>query len=363
MILIKKQKMLVVLIALSLFISGCGGEGNGELATNKSEILAFTSTRVQSAKLAINYATTGTVISDQRVDVASRATGYIQKILVHEGDTVVKGQLLIELDGADVEGAIRQVQASVNKARSALKDAQTDLQRFQALFERGSVSENQLRKITLQRDVAQDSLNEAKAIFQTTRSQRQYTRISSPVSGVVVVRHKRDGDLAAPAMPLLTLESSKGLLFETYVSEGKIKHIKQGDKVDVAIDALNASIQGTVARIVLSGDPVTRKSRIKISLLEHAQLLPGMFGRATFKLGSRESVVIERDSMVSRAGLEGVFVVDESNRVHFRWLRMGKAIGEKLEVLVGLKVGEQIVLQPDERLNDGDLIKQSGTKK
>jgi len=358
----KKQCLLVTLMGLSMLISGCGDDDKAELAANKSEVLAFTGAYVKSEELPINYATTGTVISDQRVDVASRATGYIQKILVHEGDTVVKGQLLVELDGADVEGAIHQVQASVNKARSALKDAQTDLERFQALFERGSVSENQLRKTTLQRDVAQDSLNEAKAILQTTRSQRQYTQISSPVSGVVVVRHKRDGDLAAPAVPLLTLESSKGLLFETYVSEGKIKYLKQGDNVNVTIDALNTSIRGTVVRIVPSGDPVTRKSRIKISLVDHEQLLPGMFGRTVFKLGRRESIVIASESLVSRAGLDGVFVIDEGSRVHFRWLRMGKPVGNKLEVLVGLNVGEQIVFQPDERLNDGDLIQQAGTK-
>ena len=357
----KYPAIFLVQITLSILLTGCNDEPEQHSNEPQREVLAFAQSVVQQQALAVNYATTGTIVSDQRIDVASRSSAYIEKILVREGDMVVKGQALIQLDSVDVDAAIQRVEASVNKASLALKDAQTDLQRFDELFKRGSVSESKLRKVRLQRDVAQDSLYEAKAVLQSTRSQRQYTQISSPIAGVVVARHKREGDLAAPAMPLLTLESSSGLLFETYVSEGNIHAIKQGDKVNVKIDALAASLVGTVVRIVPSGDPVTRKARVKISLPEHERMLPGMFGRTNFKLGSRLAVVIAPQSLVTRAGLEGVFVLDEASRIHFRWLRLGKENAGEIEVLVGLSVGERIVLQPDERLNDGDLIQQPGT--
>lgn len=361
MIFMKKQYVLTILVSFSLVLGACSEQNELLKNAKQSDVLSFASTEVKTESLALNDVTTGSVVSDQRVDVASRATGYIRQILVREGDMVEKGQVLIRLDNSDLDGAIRQVKASVNKARSALKDAQTDLERFEALFKRGSVSDNKLRKVRLQRDVARDSLKEAQAILQTTRSQQQYTQIKSPITGVIVVRHKREGDLAAPAIPLLTLESNNALLFETYVSEGRIKNIKQGDRVDVFIDALDTNLEGTVARIVPSGDPVTRKSRVKVLLPDVERLLPGMFGRTTFKVGLRQSVVVDRQSLVTRAGLDGVFVIDEKQHVHFRWLRLGKTIAHNVEILVGLNGGESIVLKPDERLNDGDLIQQQST--
>jgi len=356
MISIKKQIILMIWVALLITVVGCSDQSDEGSNKVKQEPLQFQTTHVLVKSLPIVYRTTGTVVSDQRVDVASRTTGYIRKILVREGDNVKKGQALVTLDGADVEGAIRQVAASVNKATSALKDAQTDLDNFKALFKRGSVSENRLRKVTLQRDIAKDTLREAKAALDTTQSQRQYTQIISPVTGVVVARHKRDGDLATPAIPLVTVESSNGLLFETYIAEGQIKNIKQGDEVEVSIDAVEASIKGVIARIVPSADPLTRKLQVKVSLSENDKLLPGMFGRTRFEVGNKKLPAINEGAIVTRAGLGGVFLVDDEQYIHFRWLRLGKVTKGQVEVLVGLKGGELIVSEPDERLRDGDRI-------
>ena len=255
------KKNIILIPLLGLLISGVGCSEQAEEGSDnaKQNLLQYQTTQVTVKSLPIVYRTTGSVVSDHRVDVSSRTTGYIRKILVREGDHVKSGQALVTLDGADVEGTIRQVAASVNKATSALKDAQTDLDNFKALFKRGSVSENRLRKVTLQRDIANDTLREAKAALDTTQSQRQYTQITSPVTGVVVARHKREGDLATPAIPLVTVESSDGLLFETYIAEGQVKNIKQGDQVEVFIDSIGMSITGVLARIVPSADPLTRK--------------------------------------------------------------------------------------------------------
>ncbi len=356
MSLIKKQIFLWVLVSLLTGLFGCSEQQTDALEAAQEKYEPLSTTLIKVEELSVDYRTTGSVVSDHRVDVASRTTGYIREILVHEGDQVKKGQALVILDGADVEGAIRQVSASVDKAVSALKDAQTDLDSFQALFKRGSVSENKLRKIKLQRDIAQDTLRAAKATLQTTQSQRQYTQISSPVTGVVVERYKRAGDLAAPAVPLLTVESSEGLLFETYIAQGQIKNIQQGDKVNIVIDAIDQPIQGVIVRVVPSGDPVTRKSRVKVSLPAGNKLLPGMFGRTHFKIGTKLVPVVGVESVITRAGLTGVYTLDDEQRISFRWLRLGKVTDGKFEVLVGLSGGERIVLKPDERLRDGDFI-------
>jgi len=347
----------LLVVGFAIFLSACNDSETQTRQKARHQTWALASELIEVKNLPVYYQATGSVVSDQRIDIASRTSAYIRRILVNEGDQVIKDQLLVELDGSDVEGAVNQALALVNKAKSSLTDAQTDLNRFEALFSRGSVSENMLRKIKLQRDVAQDSLRQARASLKVAQSQRQYTQISSPISGVVVERRNREGGLASPAMPILTIESSKGLLFETYIAEGQIEQISQNDVVQVKIDAINQILQGTIVRIVPSGDPVTHKSLIKIALPNSTKLLPGMFGRAKFTVGRKSAPVVSADSLITQGGLEGVFIIDEFGQAYFRWLRLGERTDNEVQVLVGLKGGERIVIRPDDRLRDGDLVK------
>lgn len=304
----------------------------------------------------IEYTTVGSVVSDQRVEVASRLSGYIREILVQEGDRVRRGQVLARLDAADVEGGIRQAQAGTGAAEAAFRDAQTDLERFQRLFERSSVSDNELRKIRLKHDAAREVLNQARAGLDTARAQRDYAEIKSPVDGVVVARAKRAGDLAVPGATILTLESGRALLFETFVAEGQVAAITVGKPVEVRIDGLTTPLKGTVSRVVPSGDPVTRSYQVKIALPETVGLMPGMFGRAGFAIGESKTPVVPRQALVERGGLRGVFVVDGEGRAHFRWLRIGREWPDRVEVTAGLQVGERLVAATEPTLRDGDQI-------
>ncbi len=340
---------------LFLFIAGCSGD-SPVYSKSPQKTFQLPAVEVKNEKIPVFYTTTGSVVSDARVDVSSRITGFIKNIAVHEGDIIVMGQLLITLDEEDVEGAINQISATVSKAEAALRDAETDVKRYEALFASGSASDNALRKVCLQRDVANDSLREAKATLQTATWQRNYTRIVSPVNGIVVERQKRNGDLATPGFPILTVESAQALLFETYVPETRVANIQIGDKVAVDIDALAKTLKGIVTRIVPSGDPVTRRYLVKISMPGADRLLPGMFGRARYCTGYEKAPVINRSAFIVRGGLGGVFILDQQNCVRFRWLRIAREWPERLEVSAGLNGGEIIVAvnQPD--LREGDII-------
>lgn len=304
----------------------------------------------------LQYTAVGSVVSEQRVDVATRLSGYILEILVQEGDRVRRGQLLARLDAADVDGGIRQGQAAVAAADAAFRDAQTDLEHFQRLYERGSVSENELRKMRLKSEAAREALNQARAGVDAAMAQRAYTEIDSPMDGVVVARFKRAGDLAVPGAPLLTLESGQGLVFETFVAETQVAAISAGNPVEVRIDGLTTPLMGAVSRVVLSGDPVSRSYQVKIALPETAGLMPGMFGRATFVFGESPAPLVPRPALVERGGLTGVFVVDAEGRARFRWLRIGREWPDRVEVSAGLGVDERFVAAAEPALRDGDLI-------
>lgn len=350
-----------IMVVCALFLAGCNDQPEKPLPESAYKSWDLPVTLANVEKVPINYSTTGSVVSDQRIDVASRVAGYIKQILVLEGEKVVEGQPLIKLDQSDVEGAIRQAKAAMSKAISSLKDAETDLERYQNLYKRGSVSENSLRKMRLQRDVARDTQGEAQAALNTALSQQQYINITSPVTGVVVARVKREGDLATPGSPILIVESRQGLLFKTDVAESQIRKINLGDLVQIKIDALDKTVRGVVARIVQAGDQLTHRYQVKIALASQDSLLSGMFGRALFQVGETDLPVIPASALFERGGLRGVFVLDDHNHVHFRWLQVGKKWEKGIEVRAGLKGGERIVAVADARLHEGDLINEEGS--
>ncbi len=346
-----------IFILVLFVITGCKDE---VVITNKVEKVWDASVlKVETANLPINYKSIGSVVSDQRIDVTSRATGFIRDVSVLEGDSVSKGQLLISLDSSDVEGEIEQAKAVVNSAKLAVLDADVDVERYMDLFKRGSVSDNTMRKTKLFRDRAKDSLVKAETALSTAQSQRQYIQILSEIQGVVVERHLRKGDLAIPGKPILTIESSQELFFDTYVAESQISKIQKGAKVEVFIDALNQKIEGVITRVVPAGDSTTRRYKVKIVLKNHVGLLSGMFGRVNFVLGEKSSVVIPKSALIERGGLLGVFVINENKEAHFRWLQLGSKEEDSVEVRSGLLANENIVLHAKPQIREGDFIKSS----
>ena len=353
-----KRKVIIWLWAVSMafILSSCNQEP-GSVVNKESTVHYLPVTEVVDEELPVYYTTIGSVISDNRIQITSRITGYINEISVREGEQIHKGDILVSLDSNDIEGAIQQAEAAVNKSESALKDAQIDLERYEALFKEGSVPENALRKVRLQRDVSQETLHAALAAFETAKSQRQYILIKSPVDGIVVERQKRAGDLATPGFPIISIESRKTLLFKSFVTESQIQKLVSGDEVTVFIDALGKTLNGHISRIVPSGDPITRSYEIKIVLNDMTALLPGMFGRVRFQIGTKKSPVITRTAVVERGGLRGVFVVDAEQRAHFRWLRFGREWPDRLQVQAGVSQGERIVADSVPLIHDGDLIR------
>ena len=342
------------LLAISSLLAACDGapEAHGPPSVKSWNLPVMKATTGSP----MEYTTVGSVVSDQRIDVSSKLTGYIREILVQEGDRVRRGQILARIDGSDVEGGVRQGEAAVASAEAVSRDARIDLDRFQRLFERGSISDYEFRKVRVRFDAAREALNNARAGLDTALAQRAYAGIRSPADGIIVARIKRAGDLAVPGAPILTLESGRRLLLETFVEESRVAAIAVGKPVEVRIDVLAAPLKGTVSRVVPSGDPVTRSYQVKIALPETTGLMPGMFGRAGFVIGESSEPLVPRRALIERGGLRGVFVVDSENRARFRWLRTGREWPDRVEVTAGLNSGERLVAATEPALRDGDRI-------
>lgn len=302
------------------------------------------------------YTSTGSIVSDERVDITSRIAAYVRNIEVREGERVQRNQLLATLDSKDVDAAIRAAIANRDQAAAVKKDAEKDLETSENLFAGGVVTTTHVRKTRLQLQAATESLAAAEAVLARGQAERQYTSILSPVAGVVVARQGRVGTLAAPGAPLITVESDTALLFATQVAEQRIAGVRVGDAVTVEVDALHKTLTGEVLRVVSSGNSVTRGFEVKVAIPATPGLTPGMFGRCAFTIGGRKEIAISPAALIDRGGLSGVYVVDADDRLHFRWLRTGHQVGDARAVLAGLDEGERIVSAPTSRMREGDRI-------
>lgn len=273
---------------------------------------------------------------------------------------VKRGELLVNIDASDIDAAIVQSRAGVQAAREAWQDAQRDVHQNTQLAPVGAISADTLRKSRVREEITRAALEQAQSALAAAQAQRNYVAITSPVDGVVVSVARRSGEMAAPGVPLLTVESHEVLLFKAFVPERSLAAIKAGDTVPVRIDALgDERFGGRVRGVVPSGDGVTRRYEVDVILPRDTRLLPGMFGRVEILLDETQAVTVPRTALVRRGGLDGVFVV-QAGVARFRWLRTGRELGDALEVTAGLSDGETILARVADTVFDGTQVRVAG---
>ncbi len=343
---IKQKLTYITLVAVVTSLAACSGE-NTKVTQNHPTATAQTMV-VHKQTVPAYYTTSGTVTSDHRVSISSRLSGYIRELTVREGDQVTAGQILVHVDPVDANQALIQ-------AKADLANAEADLNRYEELFKSGAVSKQQLSKVELRYTVAKSQVKQA-------RNQLSYAEVRSPVAGVVVEKRLSQGDLTAPGMPILTIEDPASLLVETYVSEGFISQIHENDTVDVTIPSLHQTFEGTVRQVVQAADPVSHQFLVKVALKASADIHPGMFAQAGFRVGERQAILVPQATLQERTGLYAVYVVDTNNISQYRLVRLGQTLGDQVEIVAGLNNGDTIVWACNPSIKTGMKIQAENGK-
>ncbi len=351
---------LLALAALGLAlgpISGCGEKkAASQAASPLGRTVAAEVSTVQKTAFTQRLILPGIVASEDQVQVASRLMGFIREIKVQEGQTVKAGQLLYIVDPTDIQGQVSQARSGLAQAQAALADAQSDYDRFGALYEEEAIPKAQWDKVRLQYQIAQQQAAAAKAGLGTASGQLRYASVAAPIAGVVTQKMANAGDLAAPGRPILVIEGLNKLQVRTNVSDRVFDHIKRGDKVSITAEGRDAQLQGLIAQMVPAADPVSHTHLVKIDLPKDSGLQSGSFVQVGFGIGSREAMLIPVRAVVERAGISGVFVVDGQGIARFRMVRSGAADNAMVEIQAGLKPGEHIATTSTEQLENGDRL-------
>ncbi len=322
----------------------------------------------------------GTVRAAESAQLAAQMMGNIVAVNVHEGDHVKRGQVLAVIDDAQPRAALERAQAAVSaadhEAAAAESDyglAQSTLKRYQELYSEKSVSPQEFDEIkaraqsaSARRDMAGSGQAQAKAALSQARTALEYTRVRAPFGGVVTERKVDPGALAAPGLPLLTIEGAGRFRLEANVDETLLRDVKISETVRVAIDALGgdqATITGKVVQIVPAADPASRSFMVKVELPATADLHSGLFGRAYFPRGTRESLLVPQTAVMDRGQLQGVYVLGQDNIASLRYVTLGKLTSDRqVEVLSGLQPGETLVADPGQRDIAGKRISSQGAR-
>jgi len=199
-------------------------------------------------------------------------------------------------------------------------------------------------------------MESARAEITSAQVMRGYARITAPFAGIVTVKHTDVGGLAAPGVPLLTLEDQRRYWLEATVPESQVSGLKRGQSLRVTIEAADVSGAAQVSEILPSADPATRTITVRLDLPASSRLRSGLFGRVWIPAGRRQALQVAREAVVERGQLQGVYVVGQDSIARFRLIRTGALRQGGIEVLSGLSSGEQVILKGAERVTDGARI-------
>lgn len=353
----QKLHALFALALMTAVLSGCQQEAT-ETPKPQAQVIAAEVMDVRLGSIPMKAVVPGTVVPDQRARIASRLMGYIKDLDVQVGQAVERGQALFSIDSSDIRSQIAQAQAAYQQAQAALTDAKLDLDRFQKLFKEDSVSKQQYDKIRLQYSVAQENLAAAKSGLDQAKSQLKYANVTAPFSGVVVEKMAVAGDLAAPGNPILSIENLNSLSVQTEVSGELFAALRNGDKATVLIDGQAESMEGTIYTLVGAADPRTRTHTVKLSLPAGKNINSGTFARVSFTQGERQTLMVPTSAVVTRAGIEGVFVMEDA-KAYFHMVRTGMQIGNEIEIQSGVVLGDKVVVSNNQSMLNGDQIEAS----
>jgi len=197
----------------------------------------------------------------------------------------------------------------------------------------------------------------AKAALQEAEAYLGFTRVVSPIDGSVADKKIDLGSMAAPGMPLMTIEGVSYQV-EANLNENLSGKIKKGSIATIIIDSIGKSIPGKVVEINPAIDPMTRTFSVKIDVSD-PDLRSGFYGKVRFPIGKKEVLSIPDTALVMRGQLSGVYSVGEDNIITFRIVRTGAKIDNEVEILSGIRPGERVITEGTSLAIDGGILKES----
>jgi RND family efflux transporter MFP subunit len=315
----------------------------------------------------------GTVQSKVPVMVSPKITGILEKLYADHGDRVQKGQLLAEIDSAELRAREAAAQASKNRAQRELARAQADMVKAQAnlglaqsnyrrdqeVFKPGYISQAAFDTTKAQLRVAesevaafqatvtalQAAVKQAESETHAAAALHNYTRILAPMDGLITSRKAEVGTTLSPGTPIFQMVALDTVWVAAWIDASQIAQLQEGQAAAIRLRS-GRQYQGQVARITTEADTVTRELEVDVQFAKLPEpLVIGEEGEVDIDTGRQTVLAAPLSAVLERNGAKGVFVVAEGVAT-FRPVSLGLQDGQRTAVLEGLKEGELVVLNP-----------------
>lgn len=337
--------------------AAANGAATAADAAAQKPAMTVSVTQPQRAALPLSLAANGNVSAWQEASIGAELNGLrLSSVNVNVGDVVRKGQVLATLAGETTQAESLQAKAALMQAEASHENAKADADRARAIQDTGALSQSQIAQYLTAEKVAKAQWEAAKAAYGATQVRLANTRVLAPDDGVISARSASVGAVAGAGQELFRLVRGSRMEWRAEVTPAEVGRIRVGQAVQVTA-ATGTRLTGKVRAIAPSADPQTRNVLVFVDLPRHDDLKAGTFARGEFELGRSDAMTVPATAIVVRDGHNYVFVIGADSKAAQRKVQTGRRVGDRVEVLDGLKADESIAVQGAGFLNEGDLVK------
>ena len=322
---------------------------------------------VQRQDLQVEIKAIGTVIPTHTVNVQTQVSGVLKQIYFKEGQTVQKGQLLAQVDPAPFQVALAQAEGTQQQNLAQLRNAETELARYQLLFKQDSIAKQQVEQQHALVNQLKGQIQANRAEVDAAKLQLSYTKIYSPINGRVGFQQKDAGNLiqANDTTGLVSITQVHPIYVQFSVAEHDLTHLRENMKqgYQVPVKAWDKAEQkqlavGQVQALDNQIDANTGTLKIKAIFDNRDDVLfPNQFVNVRLNAHTvQDAISIPSDAVQHGAKGTYVYIVNPQKKAEIRMLTLGLSSNGQIQVLTGLNGTEQVVLEGIDRLAEGKEV-------
>lgn len=387
-------------VAAALLSTACGVERTSAAAPAEPTPVAVRAADVQAQPIDRFLRVTGSLAADEKADVAAETAGRIVGTPVERGTRVAAGDVLIRVSATEADASLREAEANaaqlearlglapgqpfdplkvpdVLNAKASLDWAEADFARIKALLDQKVVSQaeydqrlTQVQAARQQYQTAQNgaqqsfrSLQAARARVDLARKSAADTAVRAPFSGIVAERLVSTGDYVSRGMKVATVVRIDPVRVELTVPEQYLSQVKTGQAVRLTVDAYPGEVFNGSVRFVSPSLKTDQRALTVEAVAKNAdgRLKPGLFATALLQQPAPASaLLVPAEAVETVAGTSRVYVIAADRKVEERIVTTGEKVGDRIEIVTGVKAGERVAANPRGKLVDGTRVQIEG---
>jgi membrane fusion protein, multidrug efflux system len=306
----------------------------GDLATVQVKVKSLPLERLFEGRVqAVNQST-----------VSAETTGRVSEIFFDVGNAVPAGEVIVKLVSIEQQQVYNQAAAALNEARVNLDVQRSEFERIEKIYQRNLVAKTVYDHALGNLNTATARVKSASAALKVASERLSYTLIRAPFSGTVLARHVEVGEAVQPGRPIMTGFDPRILRVEVDLPQSILEQVAELRTARVVI-AQDESIEPVTIVLFPQADPVTGTVHMRLQLppRDDSRLYPGRFVKVAVVVGQKDRLLVPKTSVMYRSEVTAVYVQAGDSFV-LRQVRLGNTFGDNLEVISGIREGENVAI-------------------